>query len=54
MYPPVALLSACASPPSVQVLELPPRPVPVAAKEVLQPIPLAGYFLTRWNEIFRP
>ena len=48
------LLSACASPPSVQVLDLPPRPVPVAPKEALQPIPPAGYFLTRWREIFKP
>ena len=44
---PALLLSVCASPPSVQVLDLPPRPVPVAPKEVLQPIPPAGYFLTR-------
>ena len=50
----VLLLSVCASPPSVQVLDLPPRPVPVAPKEVLQPIPPAGYFLTRWREIFKP
>ena len=48
------LLSACASPPSVQVLDLPPRPVPVAPKEALQPIPPAGYFLTQWREIFKP
>ena len=43
----VLLLSVCASPPSVQVLDLPPRPVQVSPKEVLQPIPPAGYFLTR-------
>ena len=50
----VLLLSVCASPPSVQVLDLPPRPVPVAPKEALQPIPPAGYFLMRWREIFKP
>ena len=30
------------------------RLVPVAPKEALQPIPPAGYFLTRWLEIFKP
>ena len=48
------LLSACASQPSVQVLDLPPRPVALAPTEALQPIPPAGYFLTRWREIFKP
>lgn len=51
-----AIIEGClsvASPPSVQVLDLPPRPVPVAPKEALQPIPPAGYFLTRWREIFK-
>ncbi len=48
------LLSACASLPFVQVLDLPPRPLPVAPREALQPIPPAGYFLTRWREIFKP
>ncbi|ATD62486.1 hypothetical protein CNX70_21810 [Janthinobacterium svalbardensis] len=48
------LLSACASPPSVQVLDLPPRPVAVAPKEALQPIPPADYFLTQWRKIFKP
>lgn len=43
-----------ASPPSVHVLDLPPRPVPMAPKEALQPIQPAGYFLTRWREIFKP
>jgi hypothetical protein len=51
---PALLLSACASPPSVQVLDLPPRPVPVAPKEALQPIPPAGHFLTQFREIFKP
>ena len=52
-----AIIEGClsvASPPSVQVLDLPPRPEPVAPKEALQPIPPAGYFLTRWREIFNP
>ncbi|MEG1055203.1 MAG: hypothetical protein RSF79_24555 [Janthinobacterium sp.] len=52
-----AVIAGCLSgarPPSVQVLDLPPRPVPVAPKEALQPIPPAGYFLTRWREIFKP
>lgn len=52
-----AVIAGClsvASPPSVQVLDLPPPPVPVAPKEALQPIPPAGYFLTRWREIFNP
>lgn len=48
------LLSVCASPPSVQVLDLSPRPAPVAPKETLQLIPLAGYFLTRWRKILKP
>ena len=26
----------------------------MAPKEALQPIPPAGYFLTRWREIFKP
>lgn len=48
------LLSACASRRSVQVLDLPPRPAPVAPQAALKPIPPAGYFLTRLSEIFRP
>lgn len=48
------VLSACAAQPSVQVQDLPPRPVPVVPKEALQPIPPAGYFLMRWREIFKP
>ena len=52
-----AIIEGClsiASPPSVQVLDLPPRPAPVVPKEPLQPIPPAGYFLMRWREIFKP
>ena len=52
-----AIIEGClsvASPPSVQVLDRPPRPVPVAPKEALQPIPPAGFFLTQWREIFKP
>ena len=52
-----AIIEGClsvASPPSVQVLDLPPRPVAVVPKEAPQPIPPAGYFLTRWREIFKP
>ena len=52
-----AIIEGClsvASPPSVQVLDLPPWPVPVVPKEALQPIPPAGYFLTQWREIFKP
>ena len=52
-----AIIEGClsvASPSSVQLADMPPRPVPVAPKEALQPIPPAGYFLTRWREIFKP
>ena len=52
-----AIIEGClsvASPPSGQVLDLQPRPVPVVPKEAVQPIPPAGYFLTRWREIFKP
>ncbi|MDN2676691.1 hypothetical protein [Janthinobacterium sp. SUN033] len=40
-----AIIEGClsiASPPSVHVLDLPPRSVPMASKEALQPIPPAG------------
>lgn len=37
------LLSACASLPVALMVGLPPRPVPTAQKEVLQPIPSADY-----------
>ncbi|WP_436526571.1 hypothetical protein [Janthinobacterium sp. GB4P2] len=52
-----AIIEGClsvVSTPSVQVLDLPPRPAAQAPKEALQPIPPAGYFLTRWREIFKP
>ena len=52
-----AIIEGCRSVtslPSLQVLDLLPRPVPVAPKEALQPIPPAGYFLTQWREIFKP
>ena len=48
------LLSACASRRSVQVLDLPRRPTPMAPQAALQPIPPAGYVLVRWREIFKP
>jgi hypothetical protein len=38
----------------VQVLDLPRRSMPVATEEALRPITPAGYFLTRWREIFKP
>ena len=47
-----AVITGClsvASPPSVQVLDLPPRSV--APRAALQPIPSAGYLLTRWRGI---
>ena len=52
-----AIIEGCRSVtslPSLQVLDLPPRPVPVAPKEALQPIPPAGYSLRQWGAIFKP